>query len=104
MTEVVTFVVWVCASLATVWGAVSLVTKAIVKKIKEEKLDDEGIKCLLRSDLLRIYYDNLSTKTIRQYEYENFQLMYAAYKARRGNSFIDHIKVEVDEWEVVIHK
>ena len=38
---------------------------------------------------------------IRQYESENFQYQYDAYKALHGNSFIDKIKKEVDEWEVV---
>lgn len=60
-----------------------------------------GQKCLLRSDMLTIYYKNRERRTIRQYEYENFVLLYEAYKALRGNSFIDRIKQEVDEWDIV---
>lgn len=60
-----------------------------------------GQKCLLRSDMLTIYYKNRERRTIRQYEYENFILLYEAYKALRGNSFIDRIKQEVDEWDIV---
>lgn len=60
-----------------------------------------GQKCLLRSDMLSIYYHNREKRVIRQYEYENFLLLYEAYKALKGNSFIDKIKKEVDEWEVV---
>ena len=60
-----------------------------------------GTRCQLRSEMLRIYYHNREKKTIRQYEYENFLMLYKAYKALRGNSFIDKIKKEVDEWEVV---
>lgn len=60
-----------------------------------------GQKCLLRSDMLSIYYHNREKKTIRQYEYENFVALYDAYKAMRGNSFIDKIYSEVKEWEVV---
>lgn len=60
-----------------------------------------GQKCLLRSDMLTIYYHNREKRVIRQYEYENFILLYEAYKALKGNSFIDRIKKEVDEWEVV---
>ena len=48
-----------------------------------------GQKCLLRSDMLTIYYNNRETQKIRQYEYENFVLLYEAYKALKGNSFID---------------
>ena len=61
----------------------------------------EGTKCQLRSDMLQIYYHNREKKVIRQYEYENFVLLYDAYKALKGNSFIDKIYSEVKEWEIV---
>lgn len=60
-----------------------------------------GEKCQLRSDMLQIYYHNREKKIIRQYEYENFVLMYEAYKALKGNSFIDKIYKEVQTWEVI---
>jgi hypothetical protein len=60
-----------------------------------------GQKCQLRSDMLRIYYHNREDETIRQYEYENFVFLYEAYKALKGNSFIDKISREVQEWEVI---
>lgn len=60
-----------------------------------------GIKCLLRSSMLRTYYHNKDIRQIRQYELENFVFLYKAYKALRGNSFIDKIYKEVMEWEVV---
>ena len=61
----------------------------------------EGQKCQLRSDMLRIYYHHHESKTIRQYEYENFVALYEAYKALKGNSFIDKIYGEVKTWEVI---
>lgn len=61
----------------------------------------DGIKCLLRSKMLEIYYRNKDAGTIRQYEKENFVLLYVAYKALKGNSFIDDINKEVRSWEVV---
>jgi hypothetical protein len=60
-----------------------------------------GQKCQLRSDMLHIYYNNKDTKKIRQYEYENFVYLYEAYKALKGNSFIDKIYEEVKKWEVI---
>lgn len=60
-----------------------------------------GTKCQLRSEMLRIYYHNRERETIRQYEYENFVMLYEAYKALRGNSFIDRIYKEVQTWEIV---
>ena len=61
----------------------------------------QGIKCLLRDAMLRTYYHNKERRKIRQYELENFILLYKAYKALRGNSFIDKIHKEVMEWEVI---
>jgi hypothetical protein len=50
---------------------------------------------------LRIYYDNRESQTVRQYEYENFVFLYEAYKALKGNSFIDKIYDEVKSWEII---
>lgn len=61
----------------------------------------EGVKCQLRSEMLRIYYHNREFKKIRQYEYENFVFLYEAYKSLGGNSFIDKIYTELKEWEVI---
>ena len=60
----------------------------------------EGQKCQLRSDMLRTYYRHKDEHKIRQYELENFVFMYKAYKALKGNSFIDIIHEEVIDWEV----
>lgn len=77
-----------------------LVTHYRKNKKQMDKLAD-GVKCQLRSDMLRIYYHNREDKQIRQYEYENFVFLYDAYKALGGNSFIDKIYSEVKEWEVI---
>lgn len=61
----------------------------------------EGQKCLLRSEILSTYYKHHDTRIIRQYEYENFLYLYAAYKALGGNSFVDKIKKEIDSWNVI---
>lgn len=60
-----------------------------------------GMRCQLRSDMLHIYYANKDAKKIRQYELENFVYLYNAYKALKGNSFIDKIYKEVMSWEVI---
>lgn len=61
----------------------------------------KGQLCQLRSDMLQIYYHNKDNKKIRQYELQNFLLLYEAYKALKGNSFIDTIKEEVITWEMI---
>lgn len=60
-----------------------------------------GMKCQLRHDMLEIYYHNRETGVIRQYEYENFVMLYESYKALKGNSFIDKIYAEVKQWKIV---
>ena len=62
---------------------------------------NDGHKCILRSDMLRIYYRHREAETIRQYEYENFVLEYEAYRALGGNSFMEKIYNEVKTWEVL---
>ena len=54
-----------------------------------------GTKCQHRCDMLETYYKNRDEKTIRQYELENFIMLYEAYKSLKGNSFIDKIHDEV---------
>ena len=52
-------------------------------------------------DMPVIHAGNGKFISIRQYELEDFLFLYRGYKALGGNSFIDRIKSEIDEWEVV---
>ena len=61
----------------------------------------EGLRCQLRADMLNIYYKCKDRKEIRQYEAEHFDKCYHAYKALKGNSFIDEIYNKAHQWEVV---
>ena len=61
----------------------------------------KGQLCQLRGDMLTIYYHNKDKKQIRQYEMQNFLLLYEAYKALGGNSFVDKIHKEVLEFDIV---
>ena len=61
----------------------------------------EGVRCQLRADILSTYYKCKDTKKIRQYEAEHFDKCYHAYKALKGNSFIDEIYHKAHGWEVI---
>lgn len=61
----------------------------------------EGIRCQLRSDMLHTYYKHLEENCLKQYELEHFIKCYQAYKALKGNSFIDEINKTVRTWKVV---
>lgn len=59
-----------------------------------------GMRCVLRSEILRIYYNRVDSRCLRQYEMENVVFLYKAYKALGGNSFIDKIYKEIITWSV----
>lgn len=90
LSELATFI----SKGAVILGVVSPIIIAVI-------LIASGVKCLLRSEMLRIYYHNEEKETIRQYEYENFVTLHKAYKALRGNSFIDEIYEKIKTWEIV---
>lgn len=76
-----------------------------VKPIREYlfgiKAEKNALKCLLRADMLKTYYKYKDAAEIRQYDKESFVLEYSAYKALKGNSFIDDINETVKSWEVI---
>lgn len=91
----------ICSVLTIIFTFSALVFKPFREKFLGTKEIREGQKCLLRSEMLRIYYKNKDEEKIRQHEFENFIFCYKAYKGLGGNSFIDHIKEEIDSWNVV---
>lgn len=77
----------------------------LVKPVREWLLGTEalreGQRCLLRSEIVRIYYRNIKEKQLHEYEFRNLEQCYKAYKALGGNSFIDHIHAEMQDWEII---
>lgn len=82
--------------LTTIAGAVALLWKCL----REQKKIRDGQKCQLRTAMLSTYHKNKERRQLRQYEAENFVMMYQAYKAMGGNSFIDEIYEHVTKWDV----
>ena len=89
-----TIIVTLISEIGVLLGAIIPIIVSVVKIAN-------GTKCQLRSEMLRIYYHNRDDGEIRQYEYENFVMLYEAYKALKGNSFIDKIYEEVRSWVIV---
>lgn len=85
------------AALIAVIGELGALVPIVVWLLKIAN----GQKCQLRHHMLEIYYKHSETKVIRQYEYENFVYLYESYKALRGNSFIDKIYKEIQDWKVI---
>ena len=88
-------------TMATLIGEIGVLLGVIIPVIVSVRKIATGTRCQLRSEMLRIYYHHREQETIRQYEYENFVMLYEAYKALKGNSFIDRIYAEVKKWEIV---
>ena len=90
LTTTVAFITEIGVLLGVIIPVIILIVKIV-----------RAARCQLRSEMLRTYYHNKEKETIRQYEYENFVMLYEAYKALKGNSFIDKIYKEVQTWEII---
>lgn len=88
-------------TIVTLIGEIGVLLGFIVPIMLNIKKITDGQRSLLRSEMLQIYYNNRKTGIIHQYEYENFVYLYEAYKALKGNSFIDKIYSEVKTWEII---
>ncbi len=87
-------------TFATLVAEISVLLGMVIPVIITVKKISNGTKCQLRSEMLKIYYRHKDEQSIRQYEYENFIMLYEAYKVLKGNSFIDKIYDEVSSWEI----
>lgn len=88
-------------TITTLIAEIGVLLGVVIPVIVNVRKIKNGVKCQLRSEMLVIYYHNREKRIIRQYEYENFVMLYEAYKALKGNSFIDKIYKEVQEWDIV---
>ena len=87
------------SKLAALCSEITVILAALAMLGLDKLID--ALKCQLRHDMLHTYYKHRESQTIRQYELEDFIYLYRGYKALGGNSFIDRIKSEIDEWEVI---
>lgn len=101
--ETFKLVAQVAGYITTICGLIGFIFKVIRDQSRirnEQEKIREGQKCQLRTDMMRTYYKNRDARKLRQYEAENFVMMYEAYKAMGGNSFIDEIYGHVTKWDV----
>ena len=74
-----------------------------MKSLKDtvEKLKDSE-RCVLRTNILRIYNKYLPTGEIPAYEFETLSKDYHSYKELEGNTFVDDIwNIMSQEWRVI---
>lgn len=72
------------------------ILKATVEKLKDSE------RCVLRTNILRIYNKYLPTGEIPAYEFETLSKDYHSYAELEGNSFVKDIwKIMSEEWKVI---
>jgi hypothetical protein len=100
--EVITMILQILGLITSFAAAAAIIIKPIREKLFDTRRTQEGQRCMLRAEMLSIYYRGQDAGgKLRQYDYENFVLLYAAYKALDGNSFIDTINEKVKNMEVI---
>lgn len=95
-----TIVQW-AKDICSIATCAALLIKPVREWIMGTEALREGQRCLLRSEIVRIYYRHRDDRQLREYEFKNMQQCYDAYKTLGGNSFIDRIHEEMKEWDII---
>ena len=95
-----TIVQW-AKDICSIATCAALLIRPIREWIMGTKEIREGQRCLLRSEIVRIYYRHNDDRKLREYEFKNMEQCYEAYKALNGNSFIDRIHDEMKSWDII---
>ena len=84
-------------------AAFSAIITVIAKFWKALNALTEGQKCLLRGQIVSIYYRhcNEDEPKLREYERKSLDASYGAYTALHGNSFVKDIYAAMREWKVI---
>ncbi len=101
VTVIVGLSVALLSGAAGVVGAITTIVKPVRGLFDDIRAIKSGLKSVHRFNMLEMYYQHTDSKKIKQYERENFDAEYKAYKALGGNSFIDTLYDEVIKWEVI---
>lgn len=89
------------ANLMAVASFLAFLIRPIRERLLGMEAIREGDRCLLRAEIVRIYYRHLEGQCLREYEYRLLVSCYEAYKALGGNSFVDRIYGEMVGWKIV---
>lgn len=91
----------VCGAITAAGGTMALIAGPVRKAVKKKKARKQGNLAILRAHMLSIYYACRESKTIRQYELENFVEFYESYTGQGGNSFMKVVHDEVVAYDVI---
>lgn len=95
MIDLILKIAGIVSAVAVIGGAAAAAVSWISKLVN-------GQRCLLRNELLKIYYRYESTCQIREYDRQNADQMYSEYKALHGNTFVDTIYLDnICKWKII---
>lgn len=80
-----------------VTGLLGYLTAKVKLYRQKDKIQEEALKCLLRSAITSKYYVYSEMGCIPVYEKENIIYMYEQYKIMGGNSYINNIMKEINK-------
>ena len=73
----------------------------LMKSYRErDKMQQEALKCLLRSNITSKYYVYNELKEIPLYEKENINYMYEQYVKMKGNSYVGGLVEEINRLQI----
>lgn len=84
--------------IGALFASILKILASFNKKFKNIELSNQNI---LRSEIVRIYYQYKSQKAISFYEKEVANMCGDAYKQNSGNSFVADLLEEINTWEVI---
>ena len=76
-------------------GALGYFTAKIKSYREKDMVQEEALKCLLRSSITKIYYKYIKVGSIPQFEKENVTYLHEQYKKMNGNSYVDELYPEI---------
>ena len=71
--------------------------EAEAKRTKHDEGIENGVVCLLRVKLIEYHAKYMDLGEITTHAYQNWMLMYEAYKDLGGNGMVAHMKGEIEE-------
>ena len=102
MGPTVSMIMQVCSFITSLAAAIAILAKPLREKLFGTKKIEEGQKCVLRAKMLDIYYRGKDNgEKIRQYDFENFVLMYAAYKELGGNGTAESMVEQCHKLKII---
>ena len=74
---------------------------ALIKKSKNERLQNQALMTLLKNNLVSIYFVYNQTKQIPDYVYQNFLESLDIYENLDGDGFVHNLAKKMEDWEII---